>query len=229
MKKLILVIVVMSSLSMAAQTKSELQKHFEKYYQQMKKQGDVQGVINAMTHLDVLAPTQARKDTLAYIYVSEGRNMEALNTIGIEKSGTDSDLNTEIKAIALNALGERPRALEFYTVLYNKKATPTLAYEVADLKLQTGDIAGAKEKVEYGLANVTDEMRRTYYETQQPYQTSLRAGFLYLKAILIYSEDKDANQEVALATLNRALAIDPNFNLAKISKEALLSRKKGEN
>ncbi|MCL8008745.1 hypothetical protein M8845_15050 [Gelidibacter japonicus] len=228
MKKLILLVVVMSSLNLAAQTKTELQKHFEKYYEQMKKQGDIQGVINAMTHLDVLAPSQARKDTLAYVYVSEGRNIEALNTIGIESSATDSDLNTEIKAIALNALGERTRALEFYNKLYKKEPSPILAYEIADLLLQTGDIAGAQEKVDYGLANVTDDMRRTFYETQQPYQTSLRAGFLYLKAILTFSEDKDANQEVAIATLNRALAIDPNFNLARISKEALLSRKKGE-
>ena len=93
--------------------------------------------------------------------------------------------------------------------------------------LQKGDLVGAQEKVDYGLANVKDEMRRTYYEQQQPYQTSLKAGFLYLKAIVTYSEDKDENQEIAIATLNRALAIDPNFNMARISKEALLSRKKG--
>ena len=227
MKKIILAVVVMSSLSITAQTKTELQKHFEGYYQQMKKQGDVQGVINAMTHLDVLSPTQARKDTLAYIYVSEGRNMEALNTIGIEKGSADSDLNTEIKAIALNAVGEKQRSLEFYNILYKKQANPALAYDIADLMLQTGDLVGAQQKVEYGLANVTDEMRRTYYETQQPYQTSLKAGFLYLKAIVSYSEDKDANQESAIATLNRALAIDPNFNMARISKDALLSRVKG--
>ncbi len=227
MKKFILAVVVMSSLSSTAQTKNELQKHFEKYYLQMKKQGDAQGVINAMTHLDVLAPTQARKDTLAYIYISEGRNMEALNTVGVEKSATDSDLNIEIKAIALNALGDRERALEFYTILYNKQPSPSIAYEIADLMLQKGDLVGAQEKVDYGLANVKDEMRRTYYEQQQPYQTSLKAGFLYLKAIVTYSEDKDENQEIAIATLNRALAIDPNFNMARISKEALLSRKKG--
>ena len=227
MRKFILAVIVMSSLNITAQTKTELQKHFENYYQQMKRQGDVQGVINAMTHLEVLKPSQARKDTLAYIYVSEGRNMEALNTIGVEKNATDSDLNTEIKAIALNALGERQRALEFYTILYNKKASPALAYELADIMLQTGDLTGAQEKVEYGLTNVTDDMRRTYYESQQPYQTSLKAGLLYLKAIVTYSQDKDANQEIALATLNRALSIDPNFNLARISKEALLNRKKG--
>lgn len=228
MKKIILAIVVMSSLNLTAQTKTELQKHFQKYYEQMKKQGDIQGVINAMTHLDVLAPSQARKDTLAYIYVSEGRNMEALNTIGFEKNTTDSDLNTEIKAIALKSLGEYERALEFYNILYKKQPGAVVAYELADLMLQTNDLPGAQEKIEYGLANVTDDMRRTYFETQQPYQTSLKAGFLYLKAIATYSEDRDENQEIALATLNRALAIDPNFNMARIAKDALLTRKKGE-
>lgn len=218
----------MSSLNLTAQTKTELQKHFQKYYEQMKKQGDIQGVINAMTHLDVLAPSQARKDTLAYIYVSEGRNMEALNTIGFEKNTTDSDLNTEIKAIALKSLGEYERALEFYNILYKKQPGAVVAYELADLMLQTNDLPGAQEKIEYGLANVTDDMRRTYFETQQPYQTSLKAGFLYLKAIATYSEDRDENQEIALATLNRALAIDPNFNMARIAKDALLTRKKGE-
>lgn len=218
----------MSSLNLTAQTKTELQKHFQKYYEQMKKQGDIQGVINAMTHLDVLAPSQARKDTLAYIYVSEGRNMEALNTIGFEKNTTDSDLNTEIKAIALKSLGEYERALEFYNILYKKQPGAVVAYELADLMLQTNDLQGAQEKIEYGLANVTDDMRRTYFETQQPYQTSLKAGFLYLKAIATYSEDRDENQEIALATLNRALAIDPNFNMARIAKDALLTRKKGE-
>lgn len=218
----------MSSLNLTAQTKTELQKHFQNYYEQMKKQGDIQGVINAMTHLDVLVPSQARKDTLAYIYASEGRNMEALNTIGIENNATDSDLNTEIKAIALKALGESERSLEFYNKLFQKQPSPILAYELADLMLQTDDLAGAQEKVDYGLANVTDDMRRTYFETQQPYQTSLKAGLLYLKAIATFSQDRDANQEIALATLNRALAIDPNFNMAKIAKDALLVRKKGE-
>ena len=228
MKKILLLLVVMSSFSLTAQNKTELKKHFEAYYQQMKSQGDVQGVINAMTHLLVIEPSQARKDTLAYIYVSEGRNLEALNTIGIEKNATDSDINTEVKAIALNALNQPKRALEFYNILFDKNKTPQLAYEIADLNTQIGDFATAKTKIEYGLANVKDDMKRAFYETQQPYETSLKAAFLYLKALVIFNEDKDNNVETALATFNHALVIDPNFNMAIISKEALLSRKKGE-
>lgn len=226
MKKLICIIVVMISFSMTSQTKNELQKHYEAYYKQMKTQGDVQGIINAMTHLEVLTPSQARKDTIAYLYVSEGQNVQALNTIGIEKKTTDSDLNVEVKAIALKALNQSKLALEHYEVLFSRKPNAYLAYEIADLKLQLQDIAGAKTTIEYGLTNVKDDMKRAFYESQQPYETSLKAAFLYLKALAVYNEDTNANTEIALATLNRALAIDPNFNMAKISKDALLRKTK---
>ena len=216
----------MSTLGITAQTKSELKKHFEAYYTQMKKQGDVQGIINALTHLDVLEPSQARKDTLAYLYITEGMNVQALNTIGIEKNPTDSNMNIEVKAVAFKSLNEPARALEQYEILFKRVPSPNLAYEVADLKIQTQDIAGAKTAVEYGLANVKDDMVRTFYETQQPYQTSLKAALLYLKALIIFSENQNENVESALAIMNRALAIDPNFNMAKISKDALLARKK---
>ena len=218
--------VVMISYTVTAQNKSELQKHFEAYYKQMKKQGDVQGVINAMTHLDVLAPSQARKDTIAYLYASENMNVEALNTIGIEKNATDSDLNVEVKAIALKSLNQPKRALEQYEVLYTRNPNPYLAYEIADLKIQIQDYAGARTNIEYGLANVKDDMKKAFYEMQQPYETSLKAAFTYLKALVIYNEDTTNNIETALATLNHALVIDPNFNLAKISKDALLKKTK---
>lgn len=226
MKKLILFVTVLTTLGATAQTKSELQKHYEAYYNQMKKQGDVQGVINAMTHLDVLSPSQARRDTIAYLYISENQNVQALNTIGVDKNATDSDLNVEVKAIALKGLNQPKRALEHYEVLFTRKPNPYLAYEMADLKLQVLDVPGAQKDIEYGLANVKDDMKYAFYETQQPYETSLKAALLYLKALAIYNEDKNANTELALATLNRALAIDPNFNLAKISKDALLRKPK---
>ena len=152
--------------------------------------------------------------------------MEALNTIGIDKNPNDSDINVEAKAAALKALNQPKRALEQYEVLFQRIPSPNLAYEVADLRLQTQDLAGSKTAIEYGLANVKDDMVRTFYETQQPYQTSLKAALLYLKGLVIFSEDQNENVESALAIINRALAIDPNFNMAKISKDALLARKK---
>lgn len=218
--------VVMISFSMTAQTKSELQKHFEAYYQQMKNQGDVQGIINAMTHLDVLKPSQARKDTLAYVYMSENMFVQALNTLGVDRNATDSDLNVEVKAISLQSLNQPKLALEHYEVLFSRKPNPYLAYEIADLKIQLQDLPGAKTSIEYGLANVTNDMKRVYYETQQPYETSLKAALTYLKALVVYNEDTANNVESALAILNHALVMDPNFNMARISKDALLKKTK---
>lgn len=225
MKKILCLLVVMSSISLTAQTKSELLKHFESYYTQMKNQGDVQGVINAMTHLNVLQPSQQRLDTLAYIYVSEGRNLEALNTVGIDNNPTDSDISTEVKALALKALNQPQRALVFYEKLFQKVPNAYLAYEIADLKTQLQDLAGAKASVDYGLANVKDDMKKAYYETQQPYEVSMKGALTYLKALILFNINKTDNLDQAVSLLDQAIVMDPNFNLAKISKDALLAIK----
>lgn len=225
MKTITIAMLMLFSISMFAQTNTELKKHYEAYYKQMKKQGDVQGIINAMTHLDVLEPSVARKDTLAYIYLSEGQHMQALNTIGVEKNATDSDLNVEVKALALKNLNQPKMALEHFEVLYKRSPNVYLAYEMADMKIQTKDLAGAKLNIDYAMANVTDDMKRAFYDQQQPYETSMKAALMYLNGLLKFSENKTANIDIALKFMNDALAIDPNFNLAKISREALEAQK----
>lgn len=225
MKKILCLVVIMASMSMTAQTKTELLKHFEGYYKQMKNQGDVQGVINAMTHLNVLQPSQQRLDTLAYIYVSEGRNLEALNTIGIDNNATDSNISTEVKALALKALNQPQRAVIFYEVLFQKEPNSYLAYEIADLKTQTQDLAGAKASVDYGLVNVKDDMKKAFYETQQPYEVSMKGALTYLKAIVLFNMNKVDNLDQAIGLLDEALVMDANFNLAQISKDALQAMK----
>jgi tetratricopeptide (TPR) repeat protein len=225
MKQITIAIVMLFSVSVFAQSNTELKAHFETYYKEMKKQGDVRGIINAMTHLNILEPSVARKDTLAYLYLSEGKYREALNTIGIEKNASDSNMNVEVKALALKNLNQPKMALEHYEVLFQRDPNVYLAYEMADMKIQINDLAGAKENIEYGLANVTDDMKRAFYETQQPYETSMKAAFLCLKGLMTFTENKTANIDAALKLMNEALAIDPQFNLAKISRQALESQK----
>ncbi len=225
MKTIKTVVIMLIATVTFAQGNADLKAHYEAFYKQMKIQGDVQGIINAMTHLNVLEPNQARKDTLAYLYVTEGKYAQALYTIGAEKNATDSDINVEVKAISLKNLNQLERAIEQYKVLYSRSANPLLAYEMADLMIQTNDLAGAKEKIEYGLANVKDDMKRAFYETQRPYETSLKAAFLYLKALVLFRENQETNIDVALKLANEALAIDPNFNMAKMTREALEAKK----
>ena len=116
MKRLLLLVVLVTAFSANAQTNQQLLKHYEAFYKQMREQGDIQGMINGLTHLNVLAPSQARKDTLSYIYMSEGKYVQALNTIGIEKNVSDSDMALEVKAVSLKSLGETERAIEQFKV-----------------------------------------------------------------------------------------------------------------
>ena len=225
MKQTTIALMLLFSVSIFAQGNDGLKAHYESYYSQMKKQGDVQGIISALTHLNVLDPNVARQDTLAYLYLSEGKYVQALNTIGVEKNATDSDMNVEVKALALKNLNQPKMALEHYEELYKRDPNPYLAYDMADMKIQITDLAGARTNIEYGLANAKDDQKRAFYETQQPYETSLKAAFLCLKGLLSFTEDKKANIDTALKLMNDALAIDPNFNLAKVSRQALETQK----
>lgn len=223
MKKLTVTLVFLIGFSALAQTNSELSKHYEAFYKEMRLQGDVDGVINALTHLNVLSPSQARKDTLAYIYANDNQHLQALNTIGIEKQDSDSDLAVQVKAISLKALNQPKRALEHFQALFKRTPNAYLAYEMADLKIQTGDNAGASTDIEYGLANAKDDQKYAFYERQQPYEVPLKAAFIHLEALVLYHLDK--NIDTAVAKIDEALKIDPNFNLASLSKQALEGRK----
>ena len=69
MKKLIGLIIFVVAFQAKGQSFDALSTHYEAYYKQMKKQGDVQGVIDALTHLNVIKPNQSRLDTLAVFYI----------------------------------------------------------------------------------------------------------------------------------------------------------------
>ncbi|MER3319204.1 MAG: hypothetical protein RIB79_13010 [Allomuricauda sp.] len=224
MKKTVLLLLLFVGFSGISQTNDELLKHYNAYYKEMRLQGDVNGVIGALTHLNVLAPSKERRDTLAFVYMNNGQHMQALNTIGVEKNSDDSDLAVQIKAFSLKALNQPKRALEHFEELHSRNPSPYLAYEMADLKIQTGDMNGAITNIEYGIANATDEMKYAFYERQQPYEVSLKAAFYHLKGLADFNMDKE-NIDAAIASIDEALKIAPNFNLASLSKQALESRK----
>ncbi len=208
------------------QNDNSLLDHYKKYYEQMKSQGDVQGVINGLTHLNILEPSQARADTLAVLYMNEGRHVQALNTIGIESNENDSDMAVEVKAISLQFLNQLDRSLVHYEELFKRKPNPLIAYELADIKIQMDDLMGATKNITFGIANSNSDIMRTYYETQGQYNVPMKAAFIYLKGLVKFKENKEDNIDAAIAIMDEALAIAPNFNLAKLSKDALNAQKK---
>lgn len=223
--KFTLLVALSFSIYVKAQNQSTLVSHYKAYYAQMQQQGDIQGVINAMTHLVLLEPNIKRKDTLAALYMNEGKYVQALNLIGIEQLESDSNLATEVKAVSLKSLNEPKRAIEHYEALYKQNRTVSLAYELADLKIQIDDITGASLNITYGIANATKDMMRPYYETQTPYQVPILAGFMYLKAIAKFRENPKTNHQASISILNETLELAPNFNMANLALEAIQAQK----
>ncbi|WP_343487161.1 hypothetical protein [Allomuricauda sp. d1] len=224
MKKILVLGLFLVGFLANAQSNDALLTHYEAFYKEMRKQADVNGVINALTHLNVIAPSKQRQDTLAYVYMNNNQHLQALNTIGIENDPNDSDLAIRVKAVSLKALGQQKRALEQFETLFKRTPSAYLAYELADLKIQTGDNAGAAENIEYGITNSKDDMKYAFFERQQPYEVPLKAAFYHLKGLMQYNVNKD-DIDAAIASIGEALKLDPNFNLASLSKQALESRK----
>ncbi len=216
---------LISSFTMTAQSNAELLGHYEAYYKQMKAQGDIQGVINAMTHLNILSPSQARKDTLAFIYMDQGKNTQAINTIGYEKNANDSDIALQVKALSLKALKQPQMAVPFFDEMFKRNPGALIAYELAELNIQLKNNAVAETHINYGLANSKADMKKAYFETQQPYEVPLKAAFMYLNAINTYSKDNKNNIDAAVDILDAALKEAPNFNMIQITKNELLRQK----
>lgn len=225
MKRIMMLVAFAIVLQVSAQSNTELIEHFEAYGKQMRAQGDVQGIINAMTHLNILAPSEARKDTLAYIYMSEGQYMQALNTIGIDPKVDDSDIAIEVKAMSLKAVKQPERALMHFNEMFKRNPSPALAYELAEINLQLQKIDEALTHINYGLANATPEMKHAYYEKQQPYQVALKSAFMYLKALQLFQKDRQNNIDAAVDILDDTLKASPNFNLVNLTKNELLRQK----
>ena len=225
MKRLFLIGFLVAGFMMNAQTSPDLLKHYEAYYKQMKKQGDIQGIINAMTHLNLLSPSQERMDTLAFVYMSENKYMQALNTIGYERLLDDSDIAIEVKAISLKAIKQPELAIGQFEEMFKRTPNALIAHELAELCLQTQKIADADKHITYGLANAKDDMKKAFYETQTPYEVPLKSAFMYLKALSAYNKDKKANIDAAVDILDATLKTSPNFNLIQLTKTELLRQK----
>jgi len=225
MKNFITIVFLTFVVSLKAQEPKNLLDHYSKYYKQMQSQGDIQGVINALTHLNIIDPNEKRKDTLAVLYMNEGRFIQALNTIGVESLDSDSDMAVEVKAISLQSLNEIERALPHYEELFKRKPNPYIAYELADIKIQLNDFLGALKHITFGIANSNDDIFRNYFDTQTQYQVPMKAAFIYLKGLLTFKENKEENIDKAIALMDEAIVLAPNFNLAKISIDALNAQK----
>ncbi|EIJ37973.1 hypothetical protein [Galbibacter orientalis] len=228
MKHSIILLVFLASFAGFSQNNSTLSQHYEAFYKQMKEQGDVRGVINALTHLNVLSPNEARKDTLAYFYSNSGQHAQAINLLGAEKDTKASNLAVEVKARSLKALNQPQLAVQQFDIMFSRKPDIYIAYDLVDLNLQIGKTVEAATYIKYGLEHSTDEDMLPFYESNPPYQVPLKAAFKYQEGLLKYNEDKE-NIDASIKLVDEAIVMAPNFKLAKQIRQLLLNQKEAGN
>ncbi|WP_335966856.1 hypothetical protein [Galbibacter sp. PAP.153] len=224
MKNLFIALFLATTMPAFSQSNQALAQHYEAFYKQMKKQGDVRGVINALTHLNVLNPTEARKDTLAFFYSNSGQHVQAINLLGTEKDTKASDLAVEVKARSLKALNQPQLAVQQFDIMFSREADVYTAYDLVDLNLQIGKTVEAQTYIKYGLEHTTNEDMLPFYEANPPYQVPLKAAFKYQEGLLKYNEDK-TNIDEAIKPIDESIVMAPNFKLAKQIRELLLNQK----
>jgi len=203
-----------------ANSQNAIKKHYEAYYQQMKKFGDIDGAIEGLSHLVVMEPTEAKKDTLAYLYLQANKPLQAVNVVGESKS----DLALRTKALAFKALNNPKQAIENYEALLTKSKGVLDAYELAQLQYGIQRLGEARATINFGLQNAKDEKVRIFVKGNSYLETTVKAAFLNMLGLIEYNSDK-ANIDRAIAIFDEALKIDPQFVLAAENKKSLLAQK----
>lgn len=204
--------------------KSAMTKHYESYYKMMLNNKDLDGAIEGLSHLVLLAPTQGRKDTLAYMYLQGNKLVQAISVVGDSKT----DLALRTKALAYKGLNDPKKAIENYEQLVAKNNSVLDAYELAQLQFGIQRYGEAKATINYGLQNAKDEKVRIFIKGSSYLETPVKAAFLNVLGLIEYSMDK-ANIDKAVAIFDEALKIDPQFVLALENKKGLLAQKNGVN
>jgi len=228
MKNLILCFVVLLTIStVKAQKKKKennthtaLTAHYQKYYKMMLENNNLDGAIEGLSHLIILAPSQAKKDTLGYMYLQANKPKQAIKIVG----NSTSALALKTIAIGFKNLNNPKKAIENYEALIQKTKSVLDAYELVQLQFSIQRFGEAKATINYGLQNSKDEKIRVFIKDNSYIETPIKAAFLNILGLIEYNLDK-SNINKAVTIFDEALKIDPQFVLALENKKGILAQR----
>jgi len=214
---LILLLFLTISWSASAQdVKESATYHQEKaVYQLGSKYADVNIAKIAIYNLMAMDPNDASLlDSLAYMYYDYQQYTSCLLVcLDIIKKNPDHIPALEMSAVAYENLGLKDKALSAYESIYLKTNSVFTLYKVAILQL---DLNRQGESItNVGILIEKEETKEAKASINTPngtQQISLLAAVYNLKGLIESSQD---NKELARTSFQEALALEPDFVMAK--------------
>lgn len=126
----------------------------------------------------------------------------------------------EISAISYERLGIKDRALEAYESLYLKNNSISTLYKIAFLQFDLNRIEESKTTADIILNKTEVDELKVVYNTADNKQREIpmKAAILNLKGLI---NKEQGDKEAARENFEAALALDPEFTLAKSNLDAL--------
>lgn len=227
MKKFLFSILFTSASAMCiaqvAKTAATKTNNHLKVYNQALNIGDLNTAIIALNYyVAEQGSNNNYTDTLAILYMQQGSFAQSYYWADkrlVAKPGDASLL--EIKGVSLDKLQQPKEAISVFETLFSKTKSPYHAYKLMELQYSIKRLAEcvatgmAAEKLQY-----KPEYTMTYNVGEQTGRTYLQASMFNIQALALYDLDKKAE---AKAYLQRALALDSNFVLARQNLSAILA------
>lgn len=197
-------------------------------FRQSLKYADFSSAAFALNQVIVLKPeVPAYKDTLAFIYVELGGNVQALSVAkDILATNPNNASILEVSAMSQESLGLYKEALEDYEKLFKLTNKPYHMYKIASMQYVlkrfgecTASINGLLKSTEAEKEKITINMDRG-----QRQEVPMKAALYNMLGMVAY-EVNDMNN--AKLNFNEALKLEPNFVLAKGNLD-LVSRAENE-
>lgn len=185
-------------------------------FRQSLKYADFSSAAFALTQVIVLKPeVPAYKDTLAFIYVELGGNVQALSVAKdiLATNPTNAPI-LEVSAMSQESLGLYKEALEDYEKLFKITNKPYHMYKIASMQYVlkrfgecTASINSLLKSAEAEKEKITINMDRG-----QRQEVPMKAALYNMLGMVAYEVNDLAN---AKTNFNEALKLEPNFALAK--------------
>ena len=185
-------------------------------YNRAIKYSDVNQAVNSLYNLCVMVPQDdSLLYQLAFLYFDQQNYVSAVMTLNDVVLLNPNNLGAkEMKAVSLDRLGAKDRALEEYESLYLKDNNIDYLYKVAffqyELKRYKECITNINIMLE---GTAADEKLLIFPDAEnQQQEIPMRATLLNLRALV---EQDQGNKEEARKYYNEALAVAPDFYLCK--------------